>query len=95
MQQRRHEARLKILTTEVVSLELVSYPETKTATYAQEKINGATSGGRANKTSSHEESLETKASCFNLKKNKSWPIIFIALSTKMADVLVIITLRQF
>ena len=88
-------ARFKVSTAEVVSLRLVSYSETKTTTYAQERINGATSGGRANKTSSHEESLETKASCFNLKKNKSWPIIVIALSTKMADVLLIIVLRQF
>jgi len=32
---------------------------------------------------SHEEGLEAKANCFiNLKKSKTWPIIFIALSTK-------------
>ena len=54
----------------------------KTAMFAQTRINGATSGGQANKISSHKEGLEAEASCFNLKKNKSWPIIFIALSTK-------------
>ena len=38
----------------------------------------------ANKTRSHKESLKTQANCFiiNLKRIKSWPIIFIALSTK-------------
>ena len=62
--------------------------------FAQRRINGATSGGQTNKISSHKEGLEAEASCFNLKKNKSWPIIFIAFSTKMADVLLIIVLRQ-
>ena len=77
----------------------------KTATFAQTRINGATSGGQANKINSHKEGLEAEASCFNLKKNKSWPIILITLSTKneyflspliqkMADVLLIIVLRQ-
>ena len=80
MQQRGKEERktgFKVLTTEVVSLRLVSYPKIKTATFAQARIDGATSGGRANKTGSHEKGLETEANCFiiNLKKNKSWPII--------------------
>jgi len=71
LQQRGHEARFKVFTAEVVSLRLVPYSETKTATFAQTGINGATSGGQANKISSHKESLEAKASFFNLKKNKS------------------------
>ena len=66
----------------MVSLRLDSYPKTKTATFAQARIDGATSGGQANKVSNHKDGVEAKASCFNLKKNKSWPIIFIALSTK-------------
>ena len=43
------------------------------------------------------KSLEAEANCFiiNLKESKIWPIISIALSTKMIDILVIITLRQF
>ena len=82
MQQRGHEVRFKVFTAEVVSLRFVPYSETKTATFAQTRINGATSGGQANKINSHKEGLEAETSCFNLKKNKSWPIILIALSTK-------------
>ena len=49
----------------------------------QTRVDGAISGGRANKANKHEESLEAKANYFiNLMKSKIWPIIFIALSTK-------------
>ena len=58
------------------------YLQLKTATFTQTRISGATNGGQASNISSHKERLEADASCFNLKKNKSWPIIFIALSTK-------------
>ena len=69
VQQRRHEARLKILTAEVVSLSLISYPKTKTATFTQIRNDGTRSGGQANKASSHEKSLETETNWFiiNLK----------------------------
>ena len=50
--------------------------------FAQSREDRATSGGQANKISSHNEDLEAEASCFNMKKNKSWPIIYIALSKK-------------
>ena len=52
--------------------------------FAQSRKDGATSGGRAFKAGSHEEGLEAKANCFiiNLKKSKTWLIIFMALSTK-------------
>ena len=74
MQQRGSEKResgFKVLTAEVVSLRLVSHPKKEATTFAQARINGATSGGQANKISSHKKSLEAKASFFNLKKNKS------------------------
>jgi hypothetical protein len=32
--------------------------------FAQERINGAASGGRANKISNHKENMEAEASCF-------------------------------
>ena len=67
----------------MVSLRLISHSEKKVTTFAQARVNGATSGGQANKVNSHEESLETKANYFiiSLKRSKSWPIIFIALRT--------------
>ena len=76
---------------------LISRSKEEVAMFAQARVDGATSGGRANKADSHKEGLEAKANCFiiNLKKSKTWPIIFIALCTKMGDVLVIIVLRQF
>ena len=61
MQQRRRETRFKIFTAEVVSLRLVSYPKAKIATFTQIRNDGTRSGGQANKTNSHEESLETEA----------------------------------
>jgi len=36
-------------------------------TFAQIRVDGATSGGQANKISSHKESLEAKASCYQLE----------------------------
>ena len=47
----------------------LSHSEEKIATFAQPRINGATSGGRANKANNHEENLEAETNCFitNLK----------------------------
>ena len=61
MRQRRRETRFKIVTAEVVSLRLVSYPKAKIATFTQTRNDEARSGGQANKANSHEESLETEA----------------------------------
>ena len=81
----------------MVSLRLISHSEEKIATFAQGRIDGAASECRANEVNNHEESLEAKANCFviNLKKSKIWPIILSPLAQKIADLLVIITLRQF
>ena len=43
------ETRFKVFAAEVVSFSLVSYLEAKTATSAQKRVNGATSGGYARK----------------------------------------------
>ena len=53
----------------MVSLRLISHSKEKVATFAQARIDGAASGGRANKANSHEENLEAEANCFmiNLK----------------------------
>ena len=63
------EGKFKVLTVEVVSLRLISHPKKEATTFAQARINGATSGRRANKASNHEKSLETEANYFiiNLK----------------------------
>ena len=45
---------------DMVSLRLISHSKEKVAMFAQARINRATSGGRANKASSHEESLRLK-----------------------------------
>ena len=58
MQQRRHEARHKILTAEVVSLRLVSYPKEKAATDAKEGVHGTTSGGYTSKVGDHKAGME-------------------------------------
>jgi len=59
----------------MVSLRLVSYSETKAATYAQEGANGTTSGGRAKDVSDNEEGVAAQTSCFNIDLSKTWPII--------------------
>ena len=58
--------RLKVFTAEVVSLRLVSYSETKAATYAQEGDNGAIDGGRVKDVSNNEDGVVVKTSCFNI-----------------------------
>ena len=63
------EGKFKVLTAEVVSLRLISHPEEKIATFAQARIDGAISGGRANKANNYEENLVAEANYFitNLK----------------------------
>jgi hypothetical protein len=77
---------------------LISRSKEEVATFAQARVDGATSGGRANKASSHEESLEAEANCFiiNLKKKQDMADNFLSpLPQKIADVLLIIVFRQF
>ena len=61
-----------------MSLGLISHSKEKAATYAQARVDGATSGSQANQFSNREESLEAEVDCFitNLKKSKSEPIKF-------------------
>ena len=99
MQQREWEeqgARLKIFTAEVVSLRLDSYSEVKAATYAQEGGNGTTSGDRAKDVSDNEEGVAAQTSCFNIDLSKNMADNCLSpLVQKMADVVLIIALRQF
>jgi hypothetical protein len=57
----------------MVSFRLVSHSKKNITTFAQAIIDGATSGGRANKANSHKKNLEVEESCFiiNLKISKS------------------------
>ena len=56
-------------------LRFISYSEAKAATYAQEGVDGTTSGGRAEDVSDNEEGVAAQISCFNIDLSKTWPII--------------------
>ena len=61
MQQRSREERkigFKVLTAEVVSLRLVSYPKDKAAIDAQEGVHRTTSGGYTSKVGDHKAGME-------------------------------------
>ena len=80
----------------MVSLRLVSYSEAKAATYVQEGGNGTTSGGRAKDVSDNEEGVTAQTSCFNIDLSKNMTDNCLSpLVQKMADVVLIIALRQF
>ena len=51
--------------------QVCSYSEAKTATYAQEGGNGATSESRAKDVSNHEEGVAAETSCFNINLNRA------------------------
>ena len=61
MQQRGREERktgFKVLTAEVVSLRLVSYPKEKAAMDAKEGVHGTISGGYTSKVGDHKAGME-------------------------------------
>ena len=50
----------------MVPFRLDAHSEAKTAMYAQEGGNGATSGGRAKGVSNNEDGVAAQTSCFNI-----------------------------